>query len=91
MRVLSLDRDPDIAPDRTGVFTSGVVWIFQERRIALFFHRVQARRRESAEVLKQRPTELPPPIQMCDALSRNVPKGGRRVRHTAGQLSGARS
>jgi hypothetical protein len=37
MRVLSLDRDADISPDRTGVFTSGVVWIFQERRIALFF------------------------------------------------------
>jgi hypothetical protein len=27
-----------------------------------------------AEVLKQRPPDLSPPIQMCDALSRNVPK-----------------
>ena len=27
-----------------------------------------------AEVLKQRSPELPPAIQMCDALSRNVPK-----------------
>ena len=26
-------------------------------------------------MLKQRAAELPPPIQMCDALSRNVPKG----------------
>jgi hypothetical protein len=26
-------------------------------------------------VLKQRAAELPPPIQMCDALARNVPKG----------------
>jgi len=25
-------------------------------------------------MLKLRPPELPPPIQMCDALSRNVPK-----------------
>ena len=74
MRVLSLDRDPDIAPDRTGVFTSGVVWIFQERRIALFFTGCKHAGENLAEVLKQRPTELPPPIQMCDALSRNVPK-----------------
>src|ERR1022692_2191875 len=37
MRVLSLDRDADISPERTGVFTSGVVWIFQGRRIPLFF------------------------------------------------------
>src|SRR4029077_12462136 len=28
-----------------------------------------------AEVLKQRAPELPAPIQMCDALSRNTPKG----------------
>src|ERR1700693_830717 len=29
MRVLSLDRDADISPERTGVFTSGLVWIVQ--------------------------------------------------------------
>src|SRR5580658_2217257 len=47
LRVLSLDRDADISPERTGVFTSGLVWICQQRRIALYFHRVQARWRES--------------------------------------------
>ncbi len=75
MRVLSLDRDADISPERTGVFTSGVVWIFQGRRIALFFTGCRHAGENLAEVLKQRPTDLPPPIQMCDALSRNVPKG----------------
>lgn len=74
MRVLSLDRDADISPDRTGVFTSGVVWTFQERRIALFFTGCKHAGENLAEVLKQRPADLPPPIQMCDALSRNVPK-----------------
>lgn len=74
MRVLSLDRDPDIAPERTGVFTSGVVWIYRERRIALFFTGCKHAGENLAEVLKQRPTDLAPPIQMCDALSRNVPK-----------------
>jgi transposase len=74
MRVLSLDRDADIAPERTGVFTSGIVCTFQRRRSVLFFTGCKHAGENLAEVLKQRPTELPPPIQMCDALSRNVPK-----------------
>jgi hypothetical protein len=36
MRVLSLDRC-DVSAERTGVFTSGNVWVFQQRWIALFF------------------------------------------------------
>jgi transposase len=74
MRVLSLDRDADISPERTGVFTSGLVWIYQERRIALFFTGCKHAGENLAEVLKQRSPDLPPAIQMCDALSRNVPK-----------------
>jgi len=74
MRVLSLDRDADISPERTGVFTSGLVWIFQERRIALYFTGCKHAGENLAEVMKQRSPGLPPPIQMCDALSRNVPK-----------------
>jgi len=75
MRVLSLDRGADISPERTGVFTSGVVWILQERRIALYFTGAKHAGENLAAVLKQRSSELPPPIQMCDALSRNAPKG----------------
>jgi len=74
MRVLSLDRDADISPERTGVFTSGLVWIYRERRIALFFTGCKHAGENLAEVLKQRSDDLPPAIQMCDALSRNVPK-----------------
>jgi transposase len=74
MRLLSLDRDADIAPERTGVFTSGIVWIFQGRRIALFFTGCKHASENLADVLAQRPTDLLPPIQMCDTLSRNVPK-----------------
>ncbi len=73
MRVLSLDR-AEVSPERTGVFTSGMVWIVQQRRIALFFTGARHAGENLAEVLQQRPRELPPPIQMCDALSRNVPK-----------------
>lgn len=74
MRVLSLDRDADISPERTGVFTSGIVWICQGHRIALFFTGCKHAGENLAEVLQQRSPDLPAPIQMCDALSRNVPK-----------------
>jgi len=74
MRVLSLERDPDISPERTGVFTSGLVWILQKLRIALYFTGCKHAGENLAEVLKLRSPELPPIIQMCDALSRNVPK-----------------
>jgi transposase len=73
MRVLSLDRDADIAPERTGVFTSGLVWIFRGRRIALFFTGCKHAGENLATVLRQRSADLPRPIQMCDALSRNEP------------------
>ena len=74
MRVLSLDRDTDISPERTGVFTSGLVWMIQRRRIALYFTGCKHAGENLAEVLKLRSGDLPPIIQMCDALSRNVPK-----------------
>lgn len=74
MRVLSLDRDADLSPERTGVFTSGIVWVAGEHRIALYFTGCKHAGENLAEVLKQRPPGLSPPIQMCDALSRNVPK-----------------
>ncbi len=74
MRVLSLDRDTDISPERTGVFTSGLVWILEKLRIALYFTGCKHAGENLAEVLKLRSPELPPIIQMCDALSRNVPK-----------------
>ena len=74
MRVLSLARDADLSPERSGVFTSGIVCIVQQRRIALFFTGCKHAGENLAQVLQQRPAELPPPIQMCDALSRNVPK-----------------
>jgi transposase len=72
MRVLKLKR-PE-GDERTGVFTSGIVSTGEGRKIALFFTGRQHAGENLAEVLKQRAGELPLPIQMCDALSRNVPK-----------------
>jgi transposase len=72
MRVLKLQR-PE-GDQRTGVFTSGVISTGEGRKIALFFTGREHAGENLATVLKRRATELPSPIQMCDALSRNVPK-----------------
>ena len=78
MRVLSLDRDAasdaDIAAERTGVFTSGIVSIGEGHRVGLYFTGRKHAGENLADVLKQRAAGLEAPIQMCDALSRNLPK-----------------
>ena len=72
MRVLRLAREP--SDERTGVFTSGIVSTGAGWKIALYFTGRQHAGENIADVLQQRAAELPSPIQMCDALSRNVPK-----------------
>ncbi|HST13032.1 MAG TPA: IS66 family transposase [Terriglobales bacterium] len=72
MRVLRLAREP--SDERTGVFTSGIVSTGAGWKIALYFTGRQHAGENIADVLMQRAVELPSPIQMCDALSRNVPK-----------------
>ena len=59
--------------ERTGVFTSGIVSTRDGHRIALFFTGQKHAGENLATVLAQRATELKAPIQMCDALSRNLP------------------
>jgi transposase len=59
---------------RKGIFTSGIVSIAEGRRIALFFTGHQHAGENLAQVLARRAAELGPPIQMCDALSRNMPE-----------------
>jgi len=61
------------ADQRTGLFTSGVVALRDGQRVALFFSGRRHAGENLAQVLKLRAAELPPPIQMCDALSRNLP------------------
>jgi hypothetical protein len=72
MRILRLAREP--GDKRTGIFTSGIVSMVGAWTIALFFTGWKHAGENLAEVLKQRTRELPPPIQMSDALSRNSPK-----------------
>jgi transposase len=61
------------ADARSSLFTSGVVALRDGQRVALFFSGRRHAGENLAEVLKLRTEELPPPIQMCDALSRNLP------------------
>lgn len=63
-------KDPS---ERTGVFTSGIVSRKDGRDIALFFTGKQHAGENLADVLRRRRAELETPIQMCDALSRNLP------------------
>ena len=73
MRVLRLAREP--SDERTGVFTSNILAITAAtHRIALYFTGTKHAGENMAAVLRQRARESPPPIQMCDALSRNTPK-----------------
>jgi hypothetical protein len=72
MRILRLAREP--GDKRTGTFTSGIVSMVGAWTVALFFTGWKHAGENLAEVLKQRTRELPAPIQMSDALSRNSPK-----------------
>ena len=80
MKVLQLTRAQraaaladDVKGERTGIFTSGIVATDEGRRIALFFTGVRHAGENLNAVLERRRADLPPPIQMADGLSRNVP------------------
>jgi len=64
----------DAKPERKGVFTSGIVSQAGERQIALFCTGARHAGENLKALLDKRELDLTPPIQMCDALSRNVPK-----------------
>jgi hypothetical protein len=79
MKVLELTAEQraaaignDEADERTGVFTSGIVATTEGHRIALFFTGARHAGENLSDVLARREGELPPPIQMCDALSANT-------------------
>ena len=63
-------------PDRKGTFTSGIVSILEDnRKIALFFTGHKHAGENLVELLHNRNELLDKPVQMCDALSRNMPEG----------------
>lgn len=80
MRVASLRKEPAPLCDtnaskrpRTGIFTTGILTGEDQPPIALFFTGHQHAGENLQDVLRHRDPHRPAPIQMCDALSRNVP------------------
>ena len=70
-------KKPDA--ERKGMFTTGIVSTREGRKIALFLSGRQHAGENLKDVLVRREAELPPPIQMCDALSRNLPDTLRTI------------
>jgi transposase len=64
---------PKAESERKGLFTSGIVSTSEGHKIALFLSGRQHAGENLKDVLAQRGAERAPPIQMCDALSRNLP------------------
>jgi transposase len=73
-RILSFLKEQDPESTRKGIFTSGIVSIRDGHKIALFKTGNRHAGENLEALLRARASGLPPPIQMCDALSRNVPK-----------------
>ena len=77
MRILDLRRPGSATalqmdPERKGTFTTNVLAYVDDHPVALYFTGWQHAGENLAEVLRQRSADLEPPIQMCDALSRNL-------------------
>jgi transposase len=66
-------RKPLSSGERTGQFTSGIVSTRQGQRLALFFTGRKHAGENLAQLLAHRAAGRAAPIQMCDALTRNLP------------------
>lgn len=60
--------------ERTGIFTTGIISTNAERKIAIFHSGRKHAGENLNDLLAKRDAQKQPPIQMADALSRNVPK-----------------
>jgi hypothetical protein len=72
MKILSVVNETQDAK-RKGIFTSGMVAVLDDHKIGLFFTGRNHAGENLADLLAKREADLGPPIQMCDALSRNSP------------------
>jgi transposase len=79
MRILDLRRPGRapadqlalLDPERKGTFTTNILAEVESHPVALYFTGWQHAGENLAAVLQRRAADLAPPIQMCDALSRN--------------------
>ena len=74
-RILNLMKENEIKkPERTGLFTTGILGKMEDKQIALFFTGRKHAGENLNDLLNNRDQDLPVPIQSCDALSRNKPQ-----------------
>jgi len=75
MKILSLmqENKDRTSEERTGIFTTGIISrIGNDRQIALFYTGRNHAGENIIDLYKKRDAHRLPPIQMCDALSRNT-------------------
>jgi len=72
MKIIELlNKEED---ERKGIFTTGILSVVDGKKIVLFRTGRKHSGENMADLLQLRRQDLGPPIQMCDALSRNIPK-----------------
>jgi len=71
MKILSMIKDNN-EDDRTGIFTTGMLSVVDDKKIVLFRTGRDHAGENMGYLLGQRDKTLGPPIQMCDASSRNT-------------------
>ncbi len=79
MKILELIEENRTRTSRKGMFTTGFISNLEERRLALFYTGRNHAGENMAELLEQRYEGASPPIHMCDAASRNSPKGHKTI------------
>ncbi len=76
MKVLLLSQKLKLLDaERKGIFTTGVLARVEEREVALFFTGNRHAGENMEAILSMREGNLDPPMIVCDAASRNAPKG----------------
>lgn len=82
MKILSLikENQDKTADDRTGMFTTGIIsQTFDNQQIALFYTGRNHAGENIAQIFGLRDKGRHPPIQMCDALSRNITEAFKSI------------
>jgi transposase len=74
MKILDFFKNQDPEGERKGIFTTGIISVWGEHKIALFMTGNRHAGENLTKLLKKRSSQLGSPIQMCDALSRNTSK-----------------
>jgi len=80
MKILELMKQSDEdRGGRKGMYTSGILSTVGDRKMAVFMTGGRHAGENLADILQKRSAALPPPVQMCDALSRNLPENFKTI------------